>query len=290
MLLGALVVLAVAGAGHAANSATFQDSTGEDAQGPDVTTIRLANDNRGAITFTVNVPNRPTLTGDMYMLIFLDTDANPATGEPDIGSDYAIQLLGPLTGQASVGLFRWNGSEYTAAGVAQSSLIFSYANGAATIRINAAELGATKKFSFVVLAVTGVVLGPDGEPDDTNARFDAAPDAGHGLYSYDVKTAPPSLVVRSFRSSPAKPRAGRRYTVSAVVARSDTGAAIQSGRVTCTASIAGRPLRGTPALVRGRASCAFAIPASASGKTIRGSMRVVSQGVRAGRSFSAKIA
>ena len=295
--LCALVALVVVGAGHAggaaarANSATFPDSTGEDAQGPDIVTVRVANDDRANLTFTVNIPNRPTLTGDMIVLLSLDTDANPASGDPEsLGSDYAIELDGPLTGQAGVALFRWNGTEFTADGVAQRSLVFSYANGAATIRINASELGATRRFSFGVIAVSGVVLAPSGEPDFTNIRVDLAPDAGHGLHSYDVRTAPPSLVVRSFRSSPARPRAGRPYTVSGTVARSDTGAVIQSGRVICRASIAGRTLRGRPAFVRGRASCSFSIPASASGKTIRGSMTVVSLGVRKVQSFSARIA
>jgi hypothetical protein len=289
--LSALVVVGAGGAVVQANSATFPDSTGEDAQAPDIVSVRVANDDAGRITFTVNVPNRPALTGDMFAAIFLDTDANPATGSADLlGSDYIIGLDGPLTGQASVGLFRWNGTDFTAAGVPQNSLIFSYANGAVTIRINAAELGSTKRFGFAVIVGSGVVLSPSGEPDDTNVRTDLAPDAGHGFNSYDVRTAPRSLVVRSFRSSPARPRAGRRYTVSATVARSDTGAVVQSGRVTCRASIAGRSLRGAPALVRGRASCSFAIPASASGQTIRGSMTVVSQGLRKVQSFSAKVA
>jgi hypothetical protein len=290
-VLAALVAVGAGAAAVQANSVTFPDSTGEDAQGPDIVSVRVANDDRGNVTFTINMPNRPMLTGDMVVLISLDTDANPATGEPEsLGSDYAIELDGPLTGAAGVGLFRWNGTEFTADGVAQRSLIFSYAPGAATIRINAAELGATKRFGFGVIAVTGVVLSPSGEPDFTNIHVDFAPDQGHGLHSYDVKTAPPSLVVRSFRSSPARARAGTRYTVSATVVRSDTGATIPSGRVTCRAAIAGRSLRGRPSLAGGRASCSFTIPASARGKTIRGSMTVVSQGLRKVQSFSARIA
>ena len=142
----------------------------------------------------------------------------------------------------------------------------------------------------IAAAASGVTLSPTGEPDYTNVHLDFAPDLGHGLHNYDVRIAPPSLVVRSFRSSPARPRAGRRYTVSAAVTRSDTGAAIQSGRVTCRATIAGRSLTGRPALAGGRASCSFAIPASARGKTIRGSMTVVSGSLRKVQSFSAKIA
>jgi hypothetical protein len=287
--LMAAVVVGTGGAAVHANSVTFPDSTGEDAQAPDMTSLTVANDDRGTITFTLNMPNRPTLTADMEIDLLLDTDANPATGEPNIGSDYIIVLAGPLEGSAGVFLYRWTGSEYNSAGVSQRSLVFSYANGVAVIRANVAELGNVKRLAFLAVAASGVTLSPDGQPDYTNARLDFAPDVGHGLHSYDVRTTR-ALLLRGFRSSPARPRAGRRYTVSATVTRSDTGAAIQSGRVTCRASIAGRPLRGTPSLARGRASCSFSIPASARGKTIRGSMTVVSQGLRKVQSFSAKIA
>jgi hypothetical protein len=291
--LCALVALVAVGAGGAAvqaNSVTFPDSTGEDAQAPDMTSLTVANDDRGTITFTLNMPNRPTLTADMEIDLLLDSDANPATGEPGIGSDYIIVLAGPLEGSAGVFLYRWTGSEYNSSGVSQRSLVFSYANGVATIRANAAELGNARRLAFVAAAASGVALSSTGEPDYTNVHIDFAPDLGHGLHSYEVRIAPPSLLVRSFRSSPARPRAGGRYTVSATVARSDTGAAIRAGRVTCRASIAGRSLIGRPALVSGRASCSFMIPASARGKTIRGSMTVVSQGLRKVQSFSAKIA
>ena len=41
----------------------------------------------------MNISNRPTLTPDMYMLFFLDTDKNAATGATDfLGAEYAIEL------------------------------------------------------------------------------------------------------------------------------------------------------------------------------------------------------
>ena len=292
-----VAALVLAGSGSAAraaalaNTATFQDSSGEDAAAPDVSTIVVANDNQGTITFTINVPNRPTLTGDMIVLLSLDTDANPASGDPEVlGSDYAIELDGPLTGPAQVVLFRWNGTEYTASGVSQTSLVFSYANGAATIRINARELGATKNFNFGAIAVGGVVLLPTGEPDFTNIHVDLAPDAGHGFYGYQVKTTPPSLAIRAAGSAPARPRAGRRYDVFSVVRRVDTGAVVASGRVTCRAVVGGRTLTGRGSFSGGRARCSFTIPASGKGLRLRGTMTVVSGGLRTSRSFNAVVA
>ena len=78
----------------AANSATFQDSTGEDPTAPDITTIVVANDDAGIIAFRVNVPNRPTLGQDMLFEIWVDSDNNAATGSPDLGgADYVMQLV-----------------------------------------------------------------------------------------------------------------------------------------------------------------------------------------------------
>ena len=142
------------------NSVTFQDSTGEDALAPDITTVVLSNDDKGLLTWVINTPNRPTLTADMLFLIFVDSDANSATG--DEGVDYIIQLFGPLEGSAEIGLFRWNGTDFIATGGSQATLAFSYANGA-TIRLNASELGGTKRFTFNVLAISGLALTPTGE-------------------------------------------------------------------------------------------------------------------------------
>ena len=64
----------------------------------------------------------------MLILLFVDTDANPDTGDPEsIGADYVIQIFG---GEAA--LFRWDGSDFTrrAGDPPATSLIFSYQNGA----------------------------------------------------------------------------------------------------------------------------------------------------------------
>ena len=67
------------------------------------------------------ISNRPALTPDMAILIYLNTDQNSATGDPQsLGADYVIQLI-----PGAIGLFQWNGSDYVAA-QSQTSLIFSY--------------------------------------------------------------------------------------------------------------------------------------------------------------------
>ena len=293
-VLVALLALAPTGgaspARTAANRVTFEDSTGEDAQGPDITTVVLSNDDRGTLTWVINVPNRPTLTGDMVFGIFINSDSNAATGDAQFfGADYLLELDGPLSGPAQVGLLRWNGTDFTAVGVPQTSLIFGYANGVLTIRMNASELGNARRMQFLVIALTGFVLGPDGQLDDTNVRFDGAPDPGRGMYSFDVRITPPRLVVRSVGMRPPTPRAGRPFSVFVTFARSD-GTRPTAPSVTCRATLGGRALAASGSSVAGgRATCRWALPSTASGQTIRGTVTVRSGGLRVSRSFTRRI-
>ena len=93
--------------------------------------------------------------------------------------------------------------------MSQATLIFSYANGP-TLKLNASEIGGTRRFGVSVLAVSGIVLGPDGQPDFANVRVDLAPD--RGSYTYDVKITPPSLVLGNGGSRPVKPAAGKLFS------------------------------------------------------------------------------
>jgi hypothetical protein len=211
----------------------------------------------------------------------VDADNNPATGDPQSsGADYAIQLF-----QGLVLLFRWDGSQFsrTQTDPPQSSLVFSYAGGA-TIKISAAELGNTKRFRFDALVIGGIVITQSGDPDFTNARGDLAPDPLHGLWSYQVNTAPLRLVAKRFAAG--TPRAGAPYTVHLVAARNDTGAVLESGQVTCKASIGGRPLAArTHRIVNKEARCVWLIPSTARGQTIRGTIAVAFEGRKVSRSF-----
>src|ERR1700690_3643321 len=82
------------GSASASNSQTFQDSTGENPAAPDITTITVSNDDPGNIPFQVNISHRPALTPDMLILLYLDTDNNTSTGDPQaFGANYLIQLV-----------------------------------------------------------------------------------------------------------------------------------------------------------------------------------------------------
>ncbi len=272
----------------AANSVTFQDSTGEDPAGPDITTVEVSNDDTGMLTFGIAVPNRPTLGQDMLFEIWVDSDDNPATGDPELaGVDYVMQLV-----RGEINLYKWDGTDFTRrfGDPSAVTLSFSYQNGL-KVRISASELGNTKKFKFFVFAIGGLVVDPvTGEIDGTNAHADAAPGGGAGLYPYEVMISPPTLVAKSLKASPAKPKAGKPFTLRLVAARSDTGAAIQNGRVTCVAKAGKTRLKARLArVVAGAATCTWNIPASAAGKTFRGSVAVSFEGLKASKAYASKI-
>jgi uncharacterized membrane protein len=299
LLLVAVVVVALptaasgalsapaAPAGVAANTMTYQDSSGENAAAPDITTLTVSNTDAGVVQLRVAIPNRAQLSQDMLLLLFVDSDANPQTGDPtELGADYVIEIFG---GEAA--LFRWDGSDFTrrAGDPPATSLIFAYQNGAVTVTISAAELGNTKKFGFSFIAVSGIVIDPTtNDLDFTNAVADIAPAAGAGLYQYEVRITPPTLVVR--RVNAGRPTAGKPFTLRMRTVRSDTGATVQNGRVTCVGRVGNARLRArVQRVIGGWVTCTWNLPPNSKGKRFRGSVSIAFEGLRASESFASRI-
>jgi hypothetical protein len=285
VLLVAPPTAALGGPAHrAANSTTFVDSTGEDPNAPDITSIVVTNDDAGNIVFQINISNRPALTPDMFVLVYLDTDQSASTGDTQLfGSDYVIQLE-----SGSVNLFKWNGTDFAAA-PSQTSLTYSYTTAGATIRISASDLGRTRAFNFVALAASGATTDAAGNPDYTNLHTDSAPDPGHGLFAYQVLTRL-ILSVTAFNTAPKPAAAGKRFSATMAANQNDTGGPVQAGTVTCAATIAFKRIAAVShTLANGVASCVWPIPKTAKGKTIRGTITLTVKGVKVTRSFSARI-
>lgn len=272
----------------AANSTSYQDSSGEDPAAPDITSIVVSNDDTGTLSFRINIPNRPTLGQDMLVEVWVNSDDNAATGDPELaGVDYVMQVV-----RGEINLYRWDGSDFTRrfGEPPAVTLSFSY-QGGITTRISASELGNTKRFSFFVLVASGLVIDPvTGEIDGTNSRADVAPGGGAGLYPYEVKITPPTLVVKKLTPSPARPTAGKAFTLRLVAARSDTGAAVQNGKVTCVGRVGKARLKAQiQRVVGGAATCTWNLPPTAKAKTFRGSVAVVFEGLKASQGFAGKV-
>lgn len=271
------------------NSSTYRDTASEDPAAPDITTVKVSNDDAGVITFRINVPNRPTLTDDMRVYVNVDADSDATTGVG--GRDYWL-LVDPLSyGDDDVHPF------YCANSVCglyppdrpdpSGALSHVYASGP-TITVDGSYFGETKRFRFQVQVIDGVALVPGVGFDLTNSHRDLAPNAG--WWRYDVKIGPDRLLVKNFSTTPTPPRAGRTFTVRLSATRSDTGAAITDGRVNCAAKAGAKNVRPrSEAFVRSQAVCVFAIPAETQGKRLRGTISIVAEGKKLARPFSATI-
>jgi hypothetical protein len=268
-----------------ANSAAFQDATGENQDGVDITSVLVSNDIAGLLTFRINIPGRPAFTEDMRLRVWFDSDSNRETGTTGDrpGRDYFI-----LWDRDGVRLFRCGGSSCTNA-TPQTTLGHSY-RGGATLTINAVEIKA-KRFKFAVEATDGVRYDPATRRFDlSNATLDYAPDRDR-FWSYTVRLGPSRLLVKSVSTQPARAQAGKKLTVRLAVARADTGALVSSGQVSCAATIGARPLRpNSQGFSGGRATCVFAIPPSAGGQTLRGLVNVAFAGRRVTKTFARRIA
>ena len=127
-----------------------------------------------------------------------------------------------------------------------------------------------------------------GAIDCTNCKRDLAPLIG--LYTYALQITKPTLVVKSLKPTPARPIAGRSFTLRLVAARSDTGAVVQNGRATCVGRVGSARLKATVQRVQGgAATCTWNLPATAKGKTFRGSVSVAFEGLKASQSYTGKV-
>jgi uncharacterized protein YkwD len=94
--------------------------------------------------------------------------------------------------------------------------------------------------------------------------------------SRTAAAAPSAVTVTGLTVTPRRPKAGE--TLSSRVSVTKRGVRLKTGHVFCSARLQGKPLRVlSRTLRRGTARCAWRLPASADGKTIRAAM-IVQQG------------
>jgi hypothetical protein len=279
VLAAVLIVGGLAAAGAlaapqrvSANSASYTDPMGDTGTAPDITAVSVSNDDAGAITFTVTISGRTELGPNDDIAIVIDHDRSEDTGLMLEGWDYFIDLT-------ASGAKLFTITELgDLAPVGASSLVASYANGAATFQINRSDLGGTGCFAFYVASET--VQGVERVHDD-------APD-GDDYWVYDLKLPVTAVGIEMSRPYVSKARAGRTFQVSAKVSRKDTGAGV-NGQVTCSARLGGKTLRKSGRSSAGFASCSWTLPKSARGKWLGGTISVNYQGATAKRSFAAKV-
>lgn len=257
-------------AGPAAAAAA--DPVGDHDAAPDITAVRVRDARSGWITFDVTTPNYTVLPEASGIVVTIDADANQRTGES--GAEIQLALAA-----GEMAMERWDGRQWVPDDLPTRARSRNAAN-VVSIDLHRSELGNRPRFRFSLLAadvntaIQGVVA------------LDVAPD-DFSYWSYElVNKAALRLVARTVTSTPRSPRAGRPFTVSLGVTRSDTGRPLTSGTVTCRVLVAGKRVAARGSVARGAGRCSLALASDAGGKALRGTITVRSGGARVARDFA----
>jgi hypothetical protein len=281
------LVLAV-GAGGAGASTSYPDSAGDVTGIPDITGVTVS-DVGGRISFEIDGAGwndfftAANPRSEYHVLdVMVDTDRNSATGDPDLndrpplghaGIDYALELAkGPndLSTGASLSVLQWVGTSWQVEWT-KTTPTDTVGSNSITFEVGNADLGGTTGFTF---AVCDYKLDGSG---NTVLANDRAPDTGVWDYTLTststtpVTTTPAASVkpVIGAPTTPGKAVAGRRFTVSFPVTRSDSGAPLTNGKMVCDPSVNGKVIPHAASFTGGTAKLAFTIPKTAKGKQLK---------------------
>jgi hypothetical protein len=212
--LAAAIVAAAAFAFPGVASATvFNDTAADSGTAGDVTSLEVTNDARGRVTFRLTFGNRPNgLEPEDFVVVFLNTDRNAATGDPE-GDDFALQFS-----QGAFLVRGWTGSQFAA--VEAPEAVATSRGGTITLTLPKADLGNTAGFEIVVFSVRIV--------NNAIESGEAAPDAGEWMYQLVVFCVVPNVRGKTLAAA----RTAIRRANCAVGRVSRKTASARKGRVT----------------------------------------------------------
>ena len=239
--------------------------------GPDITRVDVSNRQDGVISFRITIANYRDLPANAFLAIFFDLDRNFDTG--DLGDEAQVGW----SPSAGVAFERWNGQRMAAAPA--GSILASFAEGVFTLEIPRSELDGVSSFDFLVgsSALVNELLATD-----------VAPVLG-SHWTYNLVLGKLTLRASSVVGIPTRPVAGKLFTVSSGVTRSDTGTAVRSGAVTCTARTGRAAIQARGRFAGGRARCSMTVPRGAAGKVLSGALTIRVDGASVRRAYSFRV-
>jgi len=250
----------------------FPDPVGDHDAAPDLTAVRVSDARSGWITFAIRTPNYAVLPEASAIVVSIDADNNPRTGES--GAELQLSLAA-----GEIILERWDGGQFVPDDLPTRARHRNEGN-VVEIDLHVSELGNSSRFRFSLLSVgvnTAIqsVVAVDIAPDDLT------------FWRYALANKP-ALKLNATRlfAAPTRPRAGKPFAVNLAVTRSDTGRAITSGTVSCRVKAVGKPVAAKGRVVGGAGRCAFVVPRSAKGKVLRGTITVRVGGKSAATDFT----
>ena len=280
MALLALTLATGATATHSALAPVteFTDAAGDSGTAADIRTVDVTNDDLGQYLVDVTLATPYGAAGGMSL--YLDTDMNAATGDPQsLGSEYLI-----IDDNAANAFYfmMWNGTAWVDAPT-NSTVKDSVSTDAKDVllSVNKSEIGNATGFNFFVLSTEG---------DGTDGHWDVAPE-GTASWPYKLQ-APLKLSLVAAKSFAAK--AGGTWNLAVVVGRSDTGGTVgPEGTLVCSATSGSTKLKvATHAFISGgsgkptAAICSFKVPKSLKHKVLHATVTVSYQGQTVKHSFT----
>jgi hypothetical protein len=181
----------------ASSSSAYLDPAGDaPAAAPDLTSVQVSNDDSGAVTFQISIPNRSALSDSDLVSVLLNTDGKVGTGcaRGTFGAEFALDVLANryLFGRCSKG--RWSFTKKP------RSFTGSFAGSTLTLRVNRRDLGGASSFQFRIGSAAAT---------ETEAAYDFAPDVSAVAWAYRV-LAPPQVVQRSVKRHAPRPKSPAR--------------------------------------------------------------------------------
>ena len=295
-------------------STTYTDPAGDTSGAPDVTSVVIDGDAAtSTMTVTVTAPGYTSALPpgqERDILVWLDTDRNGDTGDPQDGTEWGLEAWTDSSGRWW-DVSRWDGSEWDS--VPQSAtMAFSRSGDVLRWTISSGDIGGATSFRFYIHACTW-----DIEADE-HVAFDDAPD--RGWWDYDISgetpptppVAPPtannvSLMISTPTTVPKAAAAGKRFSVSfrvtfaieSTMTNIDIGTGeittgtmvmwtpVSGGKMVCAPSVAGKTLVHVESLKNGQAKLSFVVPKGARGKVLSVKVKITATEPRSGKTVTA---
>jgi hypothetical protein len=269
---GAALLLVLVPAASAAQGQTqYPDAAGDNGSAPDVTGVTVASDRTsGQILFRITGTNLSP-SADFPTFLFIDSDANPATGDTGWnGADYAFYV-----DSDSYDFSHWDGSQW--ADTSYATVHVTGGGNSLLVSVNKCELGNTSEFNFSVDTL-----------DAANKTWDDAPDLG--TFNYSLAAAGPDIVGMLLQTKPTfGPKAGKQFVLSPLGLKLPPSGAVvdvlaKPDSYTCRATLKGRALSGG-----GTGGCTYQLLKTARGKQLKVVLTVTYEGATKSFSFPFRV-
>ena len=249
------------------------DPAGDQDGAPDITNVRVSDLKSGWVTFAISTPNYAALPAEAVLALVLDVDDNTLTGQA--GAEVLVAV-----GAGEVSLERWDSrSGWVPDGLPTRARV-RQGQGQVLVDVHADELDNTRRLGFALIGLDVNAF------DEQVQGIDLAPDdGGYWRYALTNKVAV-KLTFTKIVTKPARPRAGRSFTVGFAATRSDTGRAVASGTVGCRVIAKEKRIPARGRIAGGAGLCTFVVPRAARGSVVRGTVTVRSGGASLARDFA----